>query len=100
MRLKEYRRLKNVLDLHSGALRKRGNVSHVISGFRVRMLRKIFEEHGSPLFRHFIPYYLGSLNESDTAKLSITVVEQRDIGVEKESLREAAKTVFPLVGGH
>jgi len=100
MKLKEFKGLKNILDLYRGALQRRGNVSHVISGSRVHMLRKIFEEPGSPLFQHFIPLFLGSLDESDAIKLFTMVIEQRDIGVGKETLEEAVKVAFTLVGGH
>jgi len=100
LRLKEYKGLKNVLDLYRGALQKRGNVCHIISGSRVHMLRSIFEEPGSPLFQHFTSETIGDLDESYATKLFSSVVENREIGVGKEELRKSGKKIFSLVGGH
>jgi len=100
LRLKEYKGLKNILDLYRGALQKRGNVCHIISGSRVHMLRSIFEEPGSPLFQHFTLETIGDLDESYSTKLFSSVVENRETGVGKEKLRKSGKEAFSLVGGH
>lgn len=100
LRLKDYKGLKNVLDLYRGALQKRGNVCHIISGSRVHMLRSIFEEPGSPLFQHFTSETIGDLDESYAIKLFSSVVENRETGVGKEELKKSGKEAFSLVGGH
>lgn len=91
----------NVLDLYRGVLQSRENVSHIISGSRVHMLRKILEDHESPLFQHFIPEFVGPMNEEDAAKLFMIIIEQRHLtNVSKETIEKTAKEAVALVGGH
>jgi len=99
-KLKEYKGLKNALDLYRGVLQTRENVCHVISGSRVHMLRSILEEHDSPLFQHFVPVFVGPLKEEDAMKLFSIIVEQKDLNLNKESINKGAKEAISLVGGH
>ncbi len=98
--LKGYKGFGNVLDLYRGVLQKRQNVSHVISGSRVHMLKAILEESSSPLFQHFISLTVGPMEESDAASLFTTIIEKRHLSADEKTIKSAAKQAVNLVGGH
>jgi len=99
-KLNQYKGLKNVLDLYRGVLQARGNISHIISGSRVHMLRNVLEKHESPLFQHFVSEFIGGLEEDDAMRLFSIIVEGRDLGLDKKSINRAAREAVNLVGGH
>ena len=77
IKLNEYTGMKDVVSLFRGAL-QRGNVSYVISGSRVHMLRDMLEDKGSPLFQHFIVEFVEGLEETDAKRLFVQVYKKRN----------------------
>ncbi|MDG6906010.1 MAG: ATP-binding protein [Nitrososphaerota archaeon] len=100
IKLNEYTGMKDVVSLFRGALQKRGNVSYVISGSRVHMLRDMLEEKVSPLFKHFIVEFVEGLDEADAKQLFTLVYKKRNPADEALSLETKAAEATKLVGGN
>ncbi|MHB8565889.1 MAG: AAA family ATPase [Nitrososphaerales archaeon] len=103
IKLNAYTGMKDVVSLFRGALQKRGNVSYIISGSRVHMLRDMFEERESPLFQHFIVEFIGGLDEADAKQLFTMVYKKRNPEHEAISsllLETRAEEATKLVGGN
>jgi hypothetical protein len=102
IKLNEYTGMKDVVSLFRGALQKRGNVSYVISGSRVHMLREMLEEKGSPLFQHFIVEFVKGLDEPDAKQLFMLVYKKRNPEDEATALllETKAAEATKLVGGN
>jgi AAA+ ATPase superfamily predicted ATPase len=94
--LKRYKGLKNILELFRGIVQERHkNVSFVVCGSHVHMLRSILFDGKSPLFQHFIEIPIGEMDEKNSMVLFNKYLEAR--GLDKNN--KIAKDAFDLVGG-
>ncbi len=96
MQLKRYRGLKNILDLFRGIIQERHkNVSFVICGSRVHLLRTILSDGRSSLFSHFVELSVGEMDEKNSILLFNEYLAARGLGQNSKIAKEA----FELVGG-
>lgn len=94
--LKGYKGLRNILELFRGVIQDRHkNVSYVICGSHVHLLRSILSEGKSPLFQHFVEIPIGDMDE----KNSIILFNEYLAGRGLKPSKKAAKEAFDLVGG-
>ncbi len=94
--LRGYKGLRNILELFRGVIQERHkNVSYVICGSHVHLLRSILSEGKSPLFQHFVEIPIGDMNE----KSSILLFNEYLAGRGLRPSKKAAKEAFDLVGG-
>jgi len=84
--------MKAVMDQFRSIIDRLGEVSVVLSGSRVHLLRTIFGAEGSPLFGRFTLIEVGSLEKRDAITLYLRRASQAN--------RNEAKDVYELVGGH
>jgi len=84
--------MKAAMEQFRSIIDRLGEVSIVLSGSRVHMLRTIFGAAGSPLFGRFTLIEVGPLEERD----AITLYLRRAV----QANRDEAKEVYDLVGGH
>lgn len=95
--LRRYKGLKNILNLFRGIIQERHkNVSFVICGSHVHMLRSILSDGKSPMFQHFVEIPINEMNE----KNSIMLFNEYLIGRGLDKNNKVAKEIFDLVGGH
>ncbi|MEM3144047.1 MAG: ATP-binding protein [Candidatus Nitrosotenuis sp.] len=96
LHLKGYKGLRNILDLFRGVIQERHkNVSYVICGSHVHLLRSILSDGKSPLFQHFVEIPVGEMDE----KNSILLFNEYLAGRNLKPNNTAAKEAFDLVGG-
>lgn len=102
LRLKRYRGLHNIIDLFRSVLQERGKqVSYVVCGSQVHMIRKILQEGDSSLFMHSKEYLVGELDHKYALDLFESYASARGIKERKQGeLREIAKQAYKIVGGH
>lgn len=94
--LKRYKGLKNILELFRGVIQERHkNVSFVVCGSHVHMLRSILSDGKSPLFQHFIEIPIGQMDEKNSMALFNEYLIARGLGKDDK----VAKDAFDLVGG-
>jgi len=84
--------MEAVMDQFRSIIDRLEEVSIVLSGSRVHMLRRIFGAAGSPLFGRFTLIEVGPLEERDAITLYLRRASQAN--------RDEAKEVYKLVGGH
>ncbi len=84
--------MKAVMDQFRSIVDRLGEVSIVLSGSRVHMLRTVFGEAGAPLFGRFTLIEVGPLAQPDAITLYLRTAYQAN--------RSEAKDVYELVGGH
>lgn len=84
--------MKSVMDQFRSIIDRLGEVSIVLSGSRVHMLRAIFGAAGSPIFGRFTLIEVGPLAEPDAITLYLRRASKAN--------RNEAKDVYELVGGH
>ncbi|MEM4378989.1 MAG: ATP-binding protein [Candidatus Nitrosotenuis sp.] len=94
--LRRYKGLKNILDLFRGIIQERHkNVSFVICGSHVHMLRSILSDSNSPMFQHFVEIPINEMNEQN----SIILFNEYLLGRGFSKNNKIAKEAFDLVGG-
>jgi AAA+ ATPase superfamily predicted ATPase len=104
VKLRHYRGLRNIIDQFRSILQERGdNVSYLICGSRVSMLREFLHSGNSSVFMHFKEYTIHELRHFDAVKLFEDYFrareEESDI-LDAEEIRKLADDTFRLVGGH
>ncbi|MHB1908589.1 MAG: AAA family ATPase [Nitrososphaerales archaeon] len=101
LRLRRYRGLKNILDLFRSVMQERGsNVSYVICGSRVHMLKEFLHEGRSSVFMHFKEYPIDELKQPDAIKLFRGYIKARGLELDKDETTRLAEEAFTLAGGH
>lgn len=95
-KLDRYPGLKDIFGLFRGIIQQRGdNVSFVISGSRVHMLKNILGSGESSLFVHFQILNVGEMDEENSVTLFNAYLTARKI----KPNNALAKQAFQLVGG-
>ncbi len=84
--------MKNVMDLFRSIIDELDEVSVVLSGSRVHMLRNLFAGSGSPLFGRFTLIEVGPLEKRDANTLYLRNA--------LEATENEANKVYQIVGGH
>lgn len=99
MKLRRYRGLKNIVDLFRSVMQERGtNVSYLICGSRVHMLREFLHKGDSPIFLHFKEYPVRELNREHAVKLFESYASSR--GFKGNELKTLGEEAYKIVGGH
>jgi hypothetical protein len=98
-KLSRYRGLSNILDLYRSVVQERGkNVSYVICGSRVHMLRTFLEKGKSPLFMHFKEFLVGEMKEEYALLLFKKYASGK--GIDTGVISKGSKEAFNIVDGH
>ncbi len=98
-KLSRYRGLSNILDLFRSIVQERGkNVSYVICGSRVHMLKTFLQQGKSPLFMHFKEFLVGEMKEEYALLLFKKYSSGK--GIASSLIGKGAKDAFDIVGGH
>lgn len=96
VQLHRYKGLKNILNLFRGIIQERGkNVSYVVCGSHVHLLRTILSSGKSPLFQHFIELPVDELDKKNSMVLFNEYLDARGL----KANNNAAIDAFDLVGG-
>jgi AAA+ ATPase superfamily predicted ATPase len=94
--LKRYEGLKEIFNLFRAAVQERGdNVSYVISGSRVHLLKGILDSGSSPLFTHFEKLEVRQLSRQHSIELFTKYQKARKVKPDEK----AAQKAYDLVGG-
>lgn len=95
--LHRHKGLKNILELFRSVIQERGNnVSYIVCGSHVHLLRSILSNGKSTLFQHFIELCVGEMNVKNSVILFNEYLAAKDL---KANNRIAAEA-YDLVGGH
>lgn len=95
--LHRHKGLKNILELFRSVIQERGNnVSYIVCGSHVHLLRSILSNGKSTLFQHFIELCVGEMNVENSVILFNEYLAAKDL---KANNRIAAEA-YNLVGGH
>lgn len=98
-KLGRYRGLSNIMDLFRSAIQERGkNVSYVICGSRVHMLKTFLQQGKSPLFMHFKEFLVGEMKEEYALLLFKKYSSGK--GIASTLIGKGAKDAFDIVNGH
>jgi AAA+ ATPase superfamily predicted ATPase len=98
-KLSRYKGLTNILDLFRSIVQERGkNVSYVICGSRVHMLKTFLQKGKSPLFMHFKEFLVGEMKEGYALLLFKKYSAGK--GIVSSLVGKGAKDAFDIVGGH
>ena len=96
-RLRRYGGLKDIPDLFRGVLQQRSkNVSYVICGSHVHMMKELLADGRSSLFQHFHQVPIGEMSKQDSMMLFRKYLKDRGMRPDRSVALEA----YDLVGGH
>jgi AAA+ ATPase superfamily predicted ATPase len=96
IQLRRHKGLKNILELFRSIIQERSNnVSYVICGSHVHLLRSILSNGKSALFSHFTELSVGEMNEKNSKLLFNEYVMTRGLKTNDKMASEA----YSLVGG-
>ena len=97
IQLHRHKGLKNILELFRSVIQERGNnVSYIVCGSHVHLLRSILSNGKSALFQHFKELCVGEMNVKNSVILFNEYLAAKDL---KANNRVAAEA-YDLVGGH
>jgi hypothetical protein len=89
--------LKNILELFRSVIQERGNnVSYIVCGSHVHLLRSILSNGKSVLFQHFKELRVGEMNVKNSVILFNEYLAAKDLKANNRVATEA----YGLVGGH
>lgn len=105
VKLRHYRGLRNIIDQFRSILQERGaNVSYLICGSRVHLLREFLHSGESSVFMHFKEYPINELKQPDAVRLFADYLQERSgtskNAADSKEIKELAEEAFKIVGGH
>lgn len=96
MQLHRYKGLKNILDLFRSVIQERGkNVSFIVCGSHVHLLRSLLSSGKSALFQHFTDLCVGDMDRKNSVLLFNEYLTAKGLKANDKAASEA----FDLVGG-
>lgn len=94
--LRRYHGLKNIFDLFRNVLQEReNNVSYIVCGSHVHLLRSILSEGKSSLFQHFVEIPINEMDKKNSTILFNEYLVAKDLKPDNKTAADAIE----LVGG-